>query len=136
MTEYIYYQKDNVTITSSRIIVNQIIYLIRNISSVSYGVNTKHKEKNTIYKLLLFGIGLMVMSIGAPMVGKTVESASWVIIGTVIFLSGFLIKEKKQEIVTHYITIDTNSGSKNIFSSSDKYTVDKIIEAINQAIIN
>jgi|ERR1035437_124585 hypothetical protein len=117
--EKIFYQDNNVTITQSQFIAGSKTYAIRNISSAS---NYEIKKSKT-GAILLLVIGFF-LSIPEP-----IRILGWglIIIGVI-----WLIKIEGK----YSVRISTDSGEENSFIHHDKAYIQKIVNALNDAIIH
>lgn len=114
-----FYQDVNVTVTQSRYITNSKTYAMRNISSV----HTFEIVKSKTLPFILIAVGLLF---------ALIEDAR--IIGFILlavgFITLFLIENE------FAVRISTNSGEVNSIVSKDKNYVQKIVDALNNAIIH
>lgn len=117
--EITFYQDLNVTVTPSRYITNSKTYAMRNISSVHPFEIVKSKT----LPFILIAVGLLF---------ALIEDAR--IIGFILlavgFITLFLIENE------FAVRISTNSGEVNSIVSKDKNYVQKIVDALNNAIIH
>ena len=117
--EKTFYKDNNVTVTQSRYIADSKTYAMRNISSVSiYTVEASYKLE--IF-LLLVGV---IMLIG---------ESTRILGGLLAVVSVVLIVMKKSE---YAVRISTNAGEANSLTSKDKEYIEKIVNALNDAIIH
>jgi hypothetical protein len=117
--EKVFYQDSNVTVTQSRFIARSKTYAMRNISSVSIF----RIEKNRIFQIILIVIGvLMLFSDSSRVLGGIVAviAALWL----------FTIKDE------YSVRISTNAGEANSLTSKDQNYIQKIVDALNDAIIH
>lgn len=117
--EITFYQDPQVTVTQSRYVTNSKTYAMRNISSVH--IFEIIKSKKLPIALVLIGF-LMALS------------ESMRVIGIVILAIGvtLLIVIKNE----YAVRISTNSGEANSLVSKDKIYIEKIVNALNDAIIH
>ncbi|RWU04878.1 DUF6232 family protein [Pedobacter chitinilyticus] len=117
--ETLFYKDHNVTVTQSRYVTNSKTYAMRNISSVHVFEIVKN---HTLPVVLIIVGAIMLITDG----GK--------VIGGIIALIGFLviIFNKNQ----YAVRISTNSGEANSIVSRDKIYIQKIVDALNDAIIH
>lgn len=116
--EKIFFKDDNVAVTQARYIANSKTYAMRNISSVSLFV----LKSNYTLETILVIIGAIVLISGTFIVGAIIS-----VIGLL------LIVFKKDE---YSVRISTNSGETNSLISKDKDYIQKIVNALNEAIIH
>ena len=117
--ESTFYQDSRVTVTQSRFVTQAKTYAMRNISSVHVFEIIKSKTKAML--LVLFGIALLFS-------GKTI------IIGVILIALGiwWFIYIKNE----YAVRISTNAGETNSIISKDKIYIQKIVNALNEAIIH
>ncbi|KQM79046.1 hypothetical protein ASE74_00235 [Pedobacter sp. Leaf216] len=113
-SEVTFYQDINVTVTQSRYVTNSKTYAMRNISSVHIFEIIKSKTLPAI--MIVIGT-LMLLSSEAR------------IMGFIILSIGILIKNE------FTVRISTNSGEVNSIVSKDRLYVQKIVNALNDAIV-
>lgn len=119
-TEKIFYQDNNVLVTQSRFIANNKTYAMRNISSVS---NYRITKNSTGIYLLIF-IGIIVLIAGG-------NGILW---GLLLIGVGItLIMTMKDDFS---VQINSNSGESKALISKDQMYIQKIVDAINDAIIH
>ncbi|MFI5161219.1 MAG: DUF6232 family protein [Sphingobacteriales bacterium] len=117
--EVTFYQDGNVTVTQSRFITHSKTYAMRNISSVHLFEIVKSRR----FPVVMVIIGLLML------LSDDLRVAGLVILGVGILLL-FVIKNE------FAVRISTNSGEANSIVSKDKMYVQKIVEALNDAIIH
>ncbi|MFN1218414.1 DUF6232 family protein [Chryseobacterium kwangjuense] len=117
--ETTFYKDLNVTVTQSRYVTQSKTYAMRNISSVHVFEIIKSKKLPAV--LIIIGL-LLLFSEDARIVGIILA-----VIGALIL---FLIKNE------YAVRISTNSGEANSIISKDKIYIQKIVNALNQAIIH
>jgi Family of unknown function (DUF6232) len=117
--EIMFYQDTNVQVTQSRFITNSKTYAMRNISSVHIFEIIKSRKGPV---LLMIAGGLMLFS-------DTARIAGFLIIALGILIL-FLIKNE------YAVRISTNSGEVNSIVSKDRDYIEKIVNALNNAIIH
>ena len=111
--EIVFYSDENVKVTNTRICIGDKTYLIANINTIE----TIAKMPHTTSNIFLF-IGLITMILG---------------IGAVIFVMGLIFRWRERK--KYEIRMESSSGSISLISSEDKAYIDKIQQAINEAII-
>lgn len=113
--ERVFFQDSNVTITQSRYIANGTTYAMRNISSVDvFKVPLKYTAETI---LIILGVGLL------PLFG----------LGLIFIIWAIIMSNKKKP--NYAVRITTNAGETNSFISPEKEYIQKIVNAINEAII-
>lgn len=118
--ENIFYQDENVKVTQSRFTVGSDTYAMRNISSVT---NFEIKKSKTNPILLLIGSICYMIFI------KSDISYIAIIIAVLSILWFFGINNE------FAVKISTNAGEPNTLVSEDKKYIQKVVDAINEAII-
>lgn len=117
--ETTYYQDPSVTVTQSRFVAFSKTYAMRNISSVHIFEIVKSKMKAML--LILFGFPFLfskeIFFVGIIMVALGI----W-----------WLTRIKNE----YAVRISTNAGEANSIISKDKAYIQKIVNALNEAIIN
>lgn len=117
--EKVFYQDSNVLVTQARLIVFNKTYAMRNISSVSMFV--KHKTLTKFFSLALLLVGLF----GIFQEVYTLGFLSTIVAGILLFLM-------KDEFI---VQISSNSGDNNVLVSKNKDYIQKVVNAVNEAII-
>jgi hypothetical protein len=118
--EKIFYQDNNVVVTQSRFVSSGKTHAMRNISSVSNCRIVKSKSPAIVLCL----IGIIAMFIG----GKGI------IFGVIFLGLGIAIFATTKDDFS--VRINSNSGETNGLISKDQNYVQKIVEAVNEAIIH
>lgn len=117
--ETIFYQDSLVTVTQSRYITQSKTYAMRNISSVH--VFEIEKSKVTPILMILFGIPFLFSG-----------NVFW--IGLILIGLGILIVFNIKNEYT--VRISTNAGEADSTISKDKEYIQKIVNALNDAMIH
>lgn len=117
--ETTFYKDLNVTVTQSRYVTQSKTYAMRNISSVHVFEIIKSKK----FPAILMILGLLLLFSGDTRIIGIIVAA----VGALIL---FLIKNE------YAVRISTNSGEANSIVSKDKIYIQKIVNALNQAIIH
>ncbi len=127
MTEETTFYSDNqgVRVTNTRLIVDQTTYAMANIASVS----TTTTKPSYTGPLLLIAAGAIIFftTIG----GRSPESA---IVGVIVVALGVLWWRSKKPI--YHLRITSASGESNALWSKNRNYVDKVVQAINEAMIH
>ena len=116
--EKVFLKDNNVTVTQARYIANGKTYTMRNISSVSLFTL---KSSYTLETILIV-VGVILLIAGTYIVGGILGA-----IGVTLMVI------KKDE---YAVRISTNSGETNSLTSKDKDYIQKIVDALNDAIIH
>lgn len=119
--EKIFYNDKSVTVTQSRFIANKKTYAMRNISSVS--VSTI--EKSAWFQMLLFFLGIVIAIMSN-------DEARWIGIGVVLLSLVWMAMLKS----SYAVCISTNAGEVNSLESERKEYIQRIVNALNEAIIH
>lgn len=118
-TEVTFYQEGNVIVTQSRFVTASKTYAMRNISSVFlYEIV---KSRKLPIALVVIGI-LMLTSDSARIFGLCVLALGIALL--------FLIKNE------FAVRISTNAGESNSIVSKDRAYIQRIVTALNEAIIH
>lgn len=117
--ETTFYKDLNVTVTQSRYVTQSKTYAMRNISSVHVFEIIKSKKLPAI----MISLGLILLLSGDTRIIGIIVA----VIGALIL---FMIKNE------YAVRISTNSGEANSIVSKDKIYIQKIVNALNQAIIH
>jgi len=113
-----FYQDGTVTVTQSRFITQSKTYVMRNISSV----HVFEIEKNRVTPIIMILLGIPFLFSG---------NIFW--IGLIIIAIGilWLISIKNE----YAVRISTNAGEANSILSKDRMYIQKIVDALNKAIM-
>lgn len=117
--ELVFYNSNGVKVTDSRFISGSKTYAMRNLSSVSVGV----VNANRTGPGLLFAFGILLLLFDGTMVVGAIAA----ILGLI-----FLISAKDK----YTVKISSNSGEVNGYESTDKGTVEDMVESVNDAIVS
>jgi hypothetical protein len=120
----VYSDENGVRVTSSRLIIGQTTYAMLNITSVSCAADPPSRIGP-----LFFGIfGALLFFAGLS--GKVTQLA---LVGfSLLAIGGLWWKLQK----THYfLKVASASGEAKAVTSTDKQRVDRIVQAVNEAII-
>lgn len=116
--EKVFYQDSQVQVTQSRFVARSRTFAMRNISSVSIF----KKEKSRFLEIVMIIAGLICLFNTSSLVFGLL-----LIVAAVLLL--FLLKNE------YTVRISSNSGESDGFISTDKELVEKIVDAVNEAII-
>ena len=143
--EKIFFQQNNVLVSQSRLVIGDKTYVLRNISSVSTASNCSIKKPSKTFYKILVGIASIllfqkIITIGLYLeVNKEVPFSDYVkvvlYIGLIIFSIYTMSKLKTQYFYSYFVRISSNSGTSDILNSPDKSYIQKVVDALNQAII-
>ena len=143
--EKIFFQQNNVLVSQSRLVIGDNTYVLRNISSVSTASNCSIKKPSKTFYKILVGIAFIllfqkIITIGLYLeVNKEVPFSDYVkvvlYIGLIIFSIYTMSKLKTQYFYSYFVRISSNSGTSDVLNSPDKSYIQKVVDALNQAII-
>ena len=145
--EKIFFLENNVLVSQYRLVIRDKTYVLRNISSVSTASDSWiNKPNKTKYKIFIgIAAALLYGRIKSISLHRLFESEhvipffSYIIIAICIVVIIFSIykmsKLKTQYFFSYSVRISSNSGTSDVLSSSDKQYIQRIVDAINQAII-
>jgi hypothetical protein len=117
-TEVTFYQDTIVKVTQSRYITDSKTYAMRNISSVHIFEIVKSRKLPVI--AIIIGLSMLWLS-DAKVAGGIIAAFGLILL--------ILIKNE------YAVRISTNSGEANSIVSKDKRYVQKIVNALNEAIV-
>ena len=143
--EKIFFQQNNVLVSQTRLVIGDKTYVLRNISSVSTASNCSIKKPSKTFYKILVGIASIllfqkIITIGLYLeVNKEVPFSDYVkvvlYIGLIIFSIYTMSKLKTQYFYSYFVRISSNSGTSDVLNSPDKSYIQKVVDALNQAII-
>ena len=122
MEEKTYFKSTNVTVTQSRFITGSKTYAMRNISSVQMG---KISPK--------IGFPILLIVVGIIIILFNLEPNEYTLIGGVLSVIGILIIVLSKPRYT--VQISSTSGETNALVSKDKALISRVVEAVNESII-
>jgi hypothetical protein len=117
--EQVFYQDPNVTVTQARFVSRSKTYAMSNISSVSLGIIKRSKK----LEIFMIAIGFILLVTESTRIVGAIMAA----IGVLLL---FVLKD------TYSVRINSNSGEADGFISKDKDCIEKIVDAVNEAIIH
>jgi type IV secretory pathway component VirB8 len=117
-TEKVFYQDANVSVTQSRFVASSKTYAMRNISSV----HLYRKERSKKLEIILIIIGSILL------IGESSR-----IVGAIMLIAGLLLLFLLKDEYT--VRINSNSGEADGYVSKDKELIQKIVNAVNEAMI-
>ncbi len=117
-TEKVFYQDANVSVTQSRFVASSKTYAMRNISSVHLYRKVRSKKLEIV--LIVMGAILLIG-----------ESSR--IVGAIMLIAGLLLLFLLKDDYT--VRINSNSGEADGYVSKDKELIQKIVDAVNEAMI-
>lgn len=135
MEEKMYYNSDGIQVTSSRIVMGNTTYSLRNVSSVKKNVHT-YRPSSTLEALLtIFGIGVLLIGFIGTVQFKSESVWFLMIIGAAITGGALFLISRKKTTYTYIIVLGTNAGEQRGYQSSNQSMIDEIIGAINNSIV-
>jgi len=122
--ETIFLQDGDITITNARAVLGSKTYAMANITSVSTGVIPAKR-----------GVGIFIAILGGVIMisGFAGHSSGWGIFGILILAAGIGAAYSQKD--SFVVKIGSSSGESDALSSTNKEKVQKIVSAINEAII-
>jgi hypothetical protein len=129
--EKVFYDSKNIKITNTRAIFHNTTYALANIASVK--IFTKPPSQAPV-ALLVIG-GILLGSIGACILSGDSNPGGYVLIvlGLVAIGLGIYISTKLKP--DYLVRISSSSGEVDALKSREKQFIERIVNAINQAII-
>ncbi len=120
--EKLYYKDERVSVTSSRVIIDNKTFALRNITSVSIGEN-KAKFDSGLFVVILIICFISIV---------IVQFSKW---GGLGFFSLFKLPDAFSS-ASPFLSMVTSGGEQPVLSNENNEYIEKIIKAINEAIIN
>ncbi|RKZ25094.1 hypothetical protein DRQ29_06870 [bacterium] len=125
--EKIYFNSSGVLITESKALLSGKSYMVEHLNSVSLAKSVKKVREASI----LSGIGILVLIIGLITSASIVSILGLAFVALGIFNFGWAYLKP-----IYYIKLITDDGTVVAYSSEDKELVQKIIDALNQVILD
>lgn len=128
------HQDSRVTVTTARVIIDGVTYALRNITSVHAKDITKPKKPGCSIILMIiaaFGVLSALSAMGDSVGGGLVML---LIFGGIGF-AAFMWYQSMQDKHTYSVHIVTSGGETDAMPSSDQAYIQKIVAAINEAIV-
>lgn len=113
-----FYEDGNVIVTQSRFVASSKTYAMRNISSVSIG----EIKKSKVFQILVIIVGVIMLT------GEGTRVYGVVAIAMGALLLYFIRNE-------YSVRINSNSGENDGFVSKDRERIEKIVNAVNEAMV-
>ena len=134
--EKVYYDEGNVKITSSRAILDDKTYVLKNIASVTVNTIEHEAEKVEVGGFYTFGTLLLFFAFGAFTSEEVVVCLIFLLLGGAGFYFGYSKSQNSTPAWKEYsVRIGSNAGDSDSLLSKDKEYITKIVNAINDAII-
>ncbi len=124
--ETTYYEQGSIKVTSARAVFGNTSYALANITSVAAG---------TISPSVGLYIGMVIVGVGIIAYGFTVKNSGYVCwgAGAVLAVAGVIMARAQKN--TYVVKIGTAGGEQRASMSQDRAEVDKIVAALNDAIV-
>ena len=123
--EKTFFQRGNATVTSARVVLNDTTYALRNVTSVKMRVQSPKVALPVTIALIA-----LVVALGA------INSGNWEIFGiasaTCALFTFVVVKSRSSYIVA----MATSAGEVDALKSTDKVTIQSIVDAISEAIVH
>ncbi len=126
MSEEILYTDNHASVSTSRVILNNTTYALRNITSVKMTVTPAKKG----CAIVLIILGALVALCGLPSKDAILPT---LIVGGILIGLGIVWSNSAK--ADYHVTIASSSGEGNALTSRDKAYIQKIVNAINEAIV-
>jgi len=120
MEEKTFFNEGGVTVTNSRFVVPGQTHAMSGITSVSKWI-TKPSMKLPI---ILIVLGIIPLFFG---------SIFWIVVGIALIAAGVYLLIKNKPVYS--VRLSSASGESNAIDSKDDKYIDKIVQAINDAIV-
>ncbi len=134
MSEKTVFDDGSIIVTTARILAGGTTYAVRNITSVRMNTTTKEiPRKAGFVSLLSWGVGGLM-----ALFGFSVGSQGGVIvffIGMLIIGLGYSMRSRKGVETTCSVVICASSGESRVLESEDCDHVQRIVDAINEALV-
>lgn len=124
--ETTYYQDGNITVTNARAVLGSKTYAMANITSVSMGEIPANRTPGIV--IALIGLAILACSASGGSDGIAGIIGGLVVAGFGAFLA-YAVKTQ------YVVKIGSASGESNALTSNDREYIQKIVNAINEAII-
>ena len=126
MDEETIYSDNDVSVSTSRIVVRGTTYALRNISSVR--MTTTPARRGCAIVLIIAGAILFFAIVGA----KNGVAPAIILGGLTITAGVFWFRAAKDD---YHVTIASNSGEVHAHTSKNQGYIRKIVDAVNDAIV-
>lgn len=129
LTERVIYKDDNVLISTTRYRSFNIIYAMKDITSV--GVTKKEADRTIPFLIWIFAIVQMIF-FDNSVFGDILLDSKY-LDGVLIIIVGIIINSLLKD--TFYVTITNNSGQINTLESENGEYVSSLVDSLSRAII-
>ena len=123
--EVTYYEGSSVRVTNARAILGAKTYAMANITSVAIGKQSANRTPGVIIAL----IGLIITGIIAASDG----GGGGIAIGVIVLIVGIVVAVLAKN--TYIVRIGSASGEADALVSTNKEYINKIVSAMNEAIV-
>lgn len=130
--EVFYLQNDDVTVTSTRILISGKTYALSNVTSVMLAVTPPNKDfalvigcAGTFFGVAVLGIALLLSFDSGKIFG----------IFVVIVSLAIAFDEARKQKTKYFVRLGSASGESNALWAHDETYIRLIVDAINQAVI-
>ena len=124
--ETTYYQDGGITVTNARAVLGAKTYAMANITSVSMGEIPANRAPGVVVALIGLAIAGCSASAGS-------DGTSGIVIGVIVLGIGIAIAAAVK--IQYVVKIGSASGESNALVAKDKEYIQKIVNAVNEAII-
>jgi uncharacterized protein DUF6232 len=135
--ERIYFNERGVKVTNTRFIVPNQTYAINGINSVAFFEQHPHPLLLLFLMLLAFSAPLLLTIIILAMLGFSSSDGLWVLVILIVPGPAFLLFRFLMRLYEpiYWVRLDTSGGRVRAFSSLNRDSIQRIIKAVNDAII-
>jgi len=124
--EVVYFQDLGITITNARAVLGAKSYAMANITSVGMGHTPANRTPGVI-------VALLGVAFGGCLATASDSATGALIFGLVLLLSGVAIAASAKS--KYAVRIGSASGESDALSSDDREHIQKIVNALNEAIV-
>lgn len=124
--ETVYYQDVDITVTNKRVSLSGKTYSMANITSIA--MHTEPANRTPGYTMALVGLVIVACSLGFKE-----EGVIGIIVGLVVLVIG--IAYAYDEKTKYFVRIGSASGESNALWHYDKAYIQKVVDAVNEAIV-
>lgn len=123
--EKVFFDRGNATVTSARIMLNGTTYALRNVTSVTM----RSIPPSVVGWFLLGGLILLIALSSAA-------AKSWSVALFFALIGGLIIWAASTKQTAYVVAMSTSAGQIDALRSTDKATIQGIVDAINDAIVH
>ncbi len=128
--EELIFSDDNVSVTSSRLIIRGTTYAVRNITSVKMGAKEPSESCAVIFGF--FGLVASVAAISKLFQDFWTGVGFLAIAGVIVFIA---VREYRGLKTKYFIIISTASGESNVLTAEDGSYIERIVNSVNEALV-